>query len=507
MFNNNFRKIFFSMLLGVVLFTSCKNVQPTEYYNEAHRNQFHFSPIANWMNDPNGMVYFEGEYHLFYQYYPDSTVWGPMHWGHAISKDLIRWQHLPIALYPDSLGLIFSGSCVIDKNNTAGFGKNAMVAIFTHHHMALEKEGSSQFQHQSIAYSTDKGRTFTKYNGNPVIKNPGIKDFRDPKVIWDDERQQWVMVFAAYDKVLFYASKNLKIWTKTGEFGIENDTRLWECPDLFKIKVEETGEDKWVLITSIQKNAPNGGTATSYFVGDFNGNTFNGDSKKQKWLDYGKDNYAFVTWSNVPDSRILGLGWMSNWQYAQVVPTQKWRSAMTLPRSITLHKIADDFMIKSLPVKEIESIYKSEETLNETNIVSNVAVYKTENPYKLNFSFKKPKNGKINIRLSNQLNEEVIIGYATDSNRYFVNRINSGNSNFSNDFAGIHYAPCNYNDSLVNMQIYIDRASIEMFADSGKTTMTEIMFPKMPYNKIEILANTNEVYLLKGVITKLKKIW
>ena len=301
------------------------------YYTEEHRPQFHFTPEEKWMNDPNGMVYYDGEYHLFYQYYPEDIVWGPMHWGHAVSKDMVHWEHLPIALFPDSLGYIFSGSAVIDWNNTSGLGDPdsypetpPMIAIFTHHNMAGEKAGKIDYQYQSIAYSNDKGRTWTMYSGNPVVPNPGIKDFRDPKVIWHEASQQWVMVFAAYDKVRIYISPNLKDWTFTSEFGIPGDERLWECPDLFPMKVEETGETKWVLITSIQKDAPNGGTATGYFIGDFDGKTFTGDYKKQYWLDYGTDNYALVTWSDIPeeDGRRLAIGWMSNWQYAQEVPTE-----------------------------------------------------------------------------------------------------------------------------------------------------------------------------------------
>ena len=328
-------------------------------YHEDHRPQYHFSPAANWMNDPNGMVYYEGEYHLFYQYYPDSTVWGPMHWGHAVSPDMVSWEHLPIALYPDSLGYIFSGSAVIDWDNTSGLGDGEeppMIAIFTHHEMEGERNKTNTFQYQSIAYSNDRGRTFVKYDGNPVVSNPGIKDFRDPKVIWHEVSKKWIMVFSAYDKVRIYNSPNLIDWTFASEFGIPDDTRLWECPDLFPIKVEGTEEEKWVLITSIQKEGPNGGTATSYFVGDFDGSTFIGDHKNQKWLDYGTDNYAMVTWSDVPknDGRRLALGWMSNWQYAQKVPTDKWRSAMTLPRSLILHKTKDDYVLRSQPVKELK---------------------------------------------------------------------------------------------------------------------------------------------------------
>tara|TARA_R110002167_G_scaffold62963_1_gene177558 strand:+ start:2626 stop:3465 length:840 start_codon:yes stop_codon:yes gene_type:complete len=235
---------------------------------EPYRPHFHFTPEAHyWMNDPNGLVYHNGNYHLFYQYYPNSTVWGPMHWGHAISKDLLHWEHKPIALYPDSLGYIFSGSAVIDKNNTSGFGKDALVAIFTYHDLVKEKAGDIDFQTQGIAFSNDEGNTWTKYDQNPIIKNPGIKDFRDPKMFWNDEKSKWQMVLVAKDHVQFYESDNIKDWKKISEFRFKDNPPLgvWECPDLFKLKVEGSNEEKWVLIISHGKGAPNGGSGTRYF--------------------------------------------------------------------------------------------------------------------------------------------------------------------------------------------------------------------------------------------------
>ena len=315
------------VILAISLLFSCKNEPITKENKstkaekeivkskEPHRPTFHFTPPEKWMNDPNGMVYYEDEYHLFYQFYPDSTVWGPMHWGHAISSDMVTWEHLSIALYPDELGYIFSGSAVIDWKNTSGFGKDGeppMIAIFTHHEPEGAKKGTKTFQYQSIAYSNDKGRTWTKYAGNPVIPNPGIKDFRDPKVIWDDDSDQWVMVFAAWDHVKFYGSPNLKDWTHLSDFGKEWGTHagVWECPDLFPLIVKGKGEKKWVLLQSLNPGGPNGGSGTQYFIGDFDGKNFIIDGEfaenfKQDttvWLDYGRDNYAGVTWSDIPQS-------------------------------------------------------------------------------------------------------------------------------------------------------------------------------------------------------------
>jgi fructan beta-fructosidase len=301
-------------------------------YHEPYRPQVHFSPKTMWVNDPNGMVYYKGTYHLFFQHYPKATVWGPMHWGHAVSKDLIHWKQMPIALYPDKLGYIFSGSVVVDENNTSGFGtksKPAMVAIFTHHDPKGEKSGSSVFQNQSIAYSLDEGTTWTKYTGNPVLKNPGIKDFRDPKVFWYAAGNKWVMSLATKDRITFYSSPNLKDWKKESDFGqmLGAHGGVWECPDLFPLKLN--GKEYWVLLVSINPGGPNGGSATQYFVGHFDGKTFTPSSNQTKWIDYGPDNYAGVTWGNTGNRKIF-LGWMGNWFYANDVPTLKWRNAMTI---------------------------------------------------------------------------------------------------------------------------------------------------------------------------------
>lgn len=303
------------------------HAQPIKAMNEQYRPQVHFSSQKNWINDPNGMVYYKGVYHLFFQYNPYSSVWGPMHWGHATSKDLIHWQQQPIAIYPDSLGTIFSGSAVVDKNNTSGFGKKGqvpMVAIFTQHDTLGEKTGKNNFQNQSIAYSVDEGKTWIKYTGNPVIKNPGIRDFRDPKVMWFEPQKKWIMVLAARDIVSFYSSPDLKNWTKESDFG--NDMGAhgggWECPDLIELGYSDSNTGKvnrrWFLIVNLNPGAPNGGSGTQYFIGNFDGKTFTIDQKDTRWLDYGPDNYAGVTWSNTGKRKIL-IGWMTNWLWKSVV--------------------------------------------------------------------------------------------------------------------------------------------------------------------------------------------
>lgn len=485
-----------------------ESVTTSTYYQEQHRNQYHFSPEANWMNDPNGMVYHDGEYHLFYQYYPDSTVWGPMHWGHAVSSDLVHWDHLPVAIYPDTLGYIFSGSAVIDKNNTAGFGKDAMVAMYTYHNMEAERSGTSDtYQYQGIAYSTDKGRTFTKYVGNPVIPNPGIKDFRDPKVVWDETNKQWVMVLAAYDKAMFYVSNDLKSWRNSGEFGIDGDKRLWECPDLFPIKVKGSEEIRWVLVTSIQQEGPNGGTATSYFVGEWDGSSFIGSPDQQKWFDYGTDNYAAVTWSNAPvaEEEVVLIGWMSNWQYAQVVPTEKWRSAMTLSRKVSLHNENGKYMLRSSPVDQLASLEAASSDIESITIESSqsIPLVDKDGLYKIDLTFVKPKD-KFHLRLSNQQGNELLIGYDAQKAYFFIDRTKSGKVDFQEDFAGFHTAPSRYQAEEMRMTIYVDHAAVELFANEGRTVMTDIVFPVEPYDQLEVIGN---VKLIQGQVTSLQSIW
>ncbi len=504
-------KMCFIVLLSLLLACKAKvtndsKEQSDPKENDQHRPQFHFTPDSMWMNDPNGMVFYNGEYHLFYQYYPDSIVWGPMHWGHAVSPDLVRWHQLPVALYPDSLGYIFSGSVVIDKGNTSGLGKNGkdpMIAIFTHHNPELEKKGRTDFQYQSIAFSNDNGRTFTKYTGNPVIKNPGVRDFRDPKVFWHKPTNKWIMVLAVYDKVFFYASPNLISWSKTGSFGIPGDKRLWECPDLFPMNVEGSKEEKWVLITSIQQQAPNGGTATSYFIGNFDGNTFIGDPLNQKWLDYGTDNYAMVTWSNITDGRTLALGWMSNWQYAQQVPTVKWRSAMTLPRELRLVKEGDNYFLSTLPVRELALLEDAPQNVNDMNSNDDVVLYENIQIAKLNLSFLKKGTGTTFVRFSNDLGQYLDVGFDAVKNNYFVDRTHAGKASFNPDFAKKHFGQSQGIQDSVKMMMYIDHASVELFADEGLCTMTDIFFPDAPLNKATLIREEKRTPF-KATFSKIK---
>lgn len=497
-------------LLLFTLVSAKSFAQVPHIVSEPHRPAYHFTPPAHWMNDPNGMVYFDGEYHLFYQYYPDSTVWGPMHWGHAVSRDLTHWKHLPIALYPDSLGLIFSGSAVIDWNNTSGFGRDGkppMIAIYTQHLMAAEKAGRNNFQCQSIAYSHDRGRTWKKYAGNPVIPNPGIRDFRDPKVIWHEPSKQWIMVFAAADHVNFYGSPDLKNWKPLSEFGREWGVHsgVWECPDLFPIRVEASGVQKWVLTQSINPGSPNGGSGTQYFIGDFDGTRFTLDPAFAKdcpkgqgvWIDYGRDNYAGVTFSDIPasDGRRIAIGWMSNWDYAQVVPTKTWRSAMTIPRQFRLKNTEKGLRLCSEPVRELEKLRGPVVTVKNQTIRQSLDLSKkihfSPTVSELMFELEIPK-GEVpvaGIELSNAKGEVYRIGYNAATNQFFSDRTKSGDTRFSAQFAQkIHTCPRIASGTTVKVHLYFDRASCELFDDDGASVMTEIFFPGEDFMKMRMFA-------------------
>lgn len=476
---------------------------------ERHRPVYHFTPPAHWMNDPNGMVYYDNEYHLFYQYYPDSTVWGPMHWGHAISKDLVHWEHLPVALYPDSLGYIFSGSAVIDWNNSSGLGKEGkvpLVAIFTYHNAAAEKAGSVTYQNQGIAFSVDKGRTWKKYSGNPVLKNPGIKDFRDPKVSWNTEENKWIMTLAVSDHISFYSSPDLIHWRHESDFGKDRGAHggVWECPDLFSLPVDATGEEKWVLLVSINPGAPNGGSGTQYFVGDFDGKTFTDDNDSVLWIDHGRDNYAGVTWSDIPenDGRRIFLGWMSNWDYAQVVPTDKWRSAMTFPRTLSLKQTSEGLRLYSYPVREVKHLQHDPVQLSADKMkLSELDL--DSGAFDLQFTAADIDQG-FEIRLFSEEHDTLKVRYDTGGKQFTINRKGVGNPSFSDTFGKLQVAHWPSEEPVKNIRLLVDVASVELFVNEGRLAMTSTFFPSKVMNHIQITDASGKPVPVNGTVYGLK---
>ena len=528
----------FVLTIGIfTLLFSCKNTTDkkdnqvlngqeivTISNEELYRPNFHFTPKKGWMNDPNGMFFYNGYYHLYFQHYPDGTTWGPMHWGHAISTDLFNWKEQPIALYPDDLGYIFSGSVVVDYENTSGFGadgKIPIIAIFTSHDPKKEKTGEIDVENQSIAYSLDEGLTWTKYKDNPVLKNPGARDFRDPKVSWDKQRKRWTMVLAAGQEIQFYISKDLKSWNKLTSFGegIGNHGGVWECPDFFQLPVVGSSEKKWVLLVSINPGGPNTGSATQYFVGDFDGSnfvldeSFNRETDKEQgfWVDYGRDNYAGVTFSNVEnkDGGKLFMGWMSNWLYANEVPTENWRSAMTIARTLELIKSDNTYRITSNPVPELDE-FKIEKLKNSNVSIKGKTLLTTSKAVdftsvQINFKIENLIDGVYNFELTNSEGDSLRFGYDSSMNNYFVDRNNTGNTDFSNKFSDrIAIAPRTNTQKDWTGTIVLDKTSIELFFDNGQTVMTEIFFPKAPFESLYFQAPTKESKLEYIEINQLK---
>lgn len=451
-------------------------------YSETYRPLYHFTPKHGWMNDPNGMVYHNGEYHLFYQYNPYGSRWANMHWGHAVSKDLVSWEHLPFALSPDSLGAIFSGSAVIDKDNTAGFGNDAMIAIYT---------SAGKIQTQSITYSLDNGRTFTTYEANPVLSDLKYPDFRDPKVFWHNPEKQWIMTLATGQTITFYASRNLKEWSRLSEFGegIGAHGGVWECPDLFPLTYH--GKTKWVLLVSINPGGPNGGSATQYFIGDFDGKTFRPDDLPYPvWLDYGRDNYAGVTWSNIPnsDARTLFIGWMNNWDYANQIPPVNFRGAMTLPRELKLAHNGKHLVVVNPPAKEVNALRGTANKMDAFTVSKsqeiNDLMKDNKGAYEIEMDIRSGNASAFSFALANSKGERIVFGFDLEKGIFGVDRSKSGMTDFNANFASkISEAPLVKKDSY-NIRLFVDKSSVECFINGGELVQTNSVFPTEPYNAL-----------------------
>lgn len=522
-----------AIVFMLVVFVACKNNSKNKevaqetviipFDEEAYRPNFHFTPKKGWMNDPNGMFYYNGYYHLYFQHYPDSTVWGPMHWGHAVSTDMISWRELPIALYPGELGDIWSGSAVLDKNNSSGFasqeGQMPIVAMYTNA-KKTEIEDDPWLQTQGIAYSFDEGKTFTKYEGNPTLNNPGIPDFRDPKVNWDEANQRWIMVLAAGQEIKFYSSKDLKDWQFLSNFGegLGNHGGVWECPDFVQLPVKGSDEKKWVLFVSINPGAPNGGSGTQYFVGDFDGTEFTLDSNYNGelssnhtfWIDHGRDNYAGVMWSNIEtaEGAKYFIGWMSNWFYANEVPTHPWRSATTIAREMSLTKEGKTYRLVSKPVKELASYHGKKYKKESIKVNEKVKLIDAEKidltKTVINFSISDFKEAFTFI-LSNDVGDELSFGFKPDDNTFFIDRTKSGKTDFSEKFADrVTTASRTAMTDEFNASIVLDKTSIELFYDDGQTVMTEIFFPNRPYETLSVSSLENEFIINAIEIHELK---
>ena len=459
---------------------------------EMFRPVYHHTPAYGWMNDPNGMFYKDGVYHLYFQWNPYGSVWANMHWGHSTSTDLMHWNFEGSAIVPDAWGAIFSGSCVVDHNNTAGFGKDAVIAFYT----SAKASPWGDVQSQSMAYSLDNGKTFVKYEGNPILTS-SEKDFRDPKVFWYAPGKHWVMMLAVGQHMEIYSSVNLKEWKKESEFGAMQGAHggVWECPDLVEIPVEGTREKKWVLICNLNPGGPFGGSAAQYFVGSFDGKKFVNESPTQtKWMDWGKDNYATVTWNNAPDGRCIALGWMSNWQYANNVPTRQYRSANTLARDLTLYREGQELYLKSTPSSEVKKARGKKVSIpsfkvSEKHEMVNLFEEK-QGAYEVEIVIQNAGASKIAFCLLNDKGEKVSMYYDLNRKQFVMDRSESGTVDFSKDFPAVTVAPANV-DKELTLRLFVDRSSIEAFGEDGKFVMTNLVFPSQPYVKMCFEADKN----------------
>ena len=445
-------------------FTCWKNMQLSDTFDTANREKYrpvyHHTPAWGWMNDPNGMFYKDGVWHLYFQHNPYGSQWENMTWGHSTSTDLLHWTFQGAPIEADAWGTIFSGSAVVDHNNTSGFGKGAVVAMYT---------SAGENQTQSIAYSNDNGQTFTKYAGNPVLTS-NTPDYRDPHVFWNEDIKRWNMIMAEGQHMDIYSSADLKEWKLESQFGAEygNHGGVWECPDLMKMKVRGTDQYKWMLLCNINPGGPFGGSATQYFVGQFDGHKFTCESASEvtKWMDYGKDHYATVTFDNAPDGRRVAMAWMSNWQYANQVPTMQFRSANSVPRDLDLYEYEGQTYCGVTPSPELAAARPKKATKTLTDACEMVVTLK----------------GNATITLANDKGEQVVMTYDEKSRTFAMDRTKSGQKDFSDDFAALTVAPVH--GKMSQLRLFIDRSSIEAFDADGKMAMTNLVFPTKPYNKV-----------------------
>ena len=462
---------------GISTFSCWKNMSFSDTFDMKNREQYrpvyHHTPAYGWMNDPNGMFYKDGVWNLYFQHNPYGSQWENMTWGHSTSTDLVHWKFQGDPVQPDALGTVFSGSAVVDKENTSGFGKGAVIALYT---------SAGESQTQSMVYSTDNGKTFTKYEGNPVITS-NVPDFRDPHMFWNEDIKKWNMILAAGQHMEIYSSDNLKDWKLESSFGEEygNHGGVWECPDLMKMKVRGTDKEKWMLICNINPGGPFGGSATQYFIGDFDGHKFTCESKPEvtKWMDYGKDHYATVTFDNAPEGRRVAIAWMSNWQYANQVPTLQYRSGNSIPRDLDLFEYKGETYCSVVPSPEMTAARSKKATKSLSESCEMVVNLK----------------GNATITLSNDKGEKVVMLYDAKAETFSMDRTKSGKVDFSNDFAATTKAPTY--GKISQLRIFIDKSSIEAFDAEGKMAMTNLVFPTKPYNKVTVKGGKYQVYHIK----------
>ena len=459
---------------------------PRQEYQEPLRPRFHFTPPRNFMNDPNGLVYYKGEYHLFYQHNPFGEVWGHMSWGHAVSRDMLHWEHLPVALREENGVMIFSGSAVVDRDNSSGFcqadgsDRSCLVAIYTGH--------GHDRQTQNVAFSNDRGRTWTKYAGNPVI-DLHLKDFRDPKVIWHEGTRRWIMVTVLADqhKVRLFGSRDLKKWETLSDFGPAGATGgVWECPDLFALPVDDDPSNvRWVLDVDINPGGVAGGSGGQYFIGAFDGARFVNDNPPDRtlWVEHGKDFYATTSFDGIPpaDGRRIWMAWISNWLYANEEPTVTWRGAQSVPRQLALRRLPDGIRLVQAPIAELK-------TLRATSAPSTITTAAPlPGSVDIEIDLTRGEWREAGIRISNAGGESAVVGVSANPLELFVDRRTSRSTPFHKEYPGRHAGPVRWRNGSIALRVLFDRSVIEVFANDGESIVTDRVYPTQPFDRIELL--------------------
>ncbi len=509
------------LVVAVAVTGSTFAAEPRALYSEPHRPQLHFSPAEHWMNDPNGPIWVDGIYHLFFQYHPHSTVWGPMHWGHATSRDLLHWTEQQIAIAPTRDGMAFSGSVVLDRHNTSGFGsmrRPAMVAIFTTHDERAKQAGKMGFETQSLAFSTDGGSRWQVYDGNPVLRQPDSQDFRDPFVFWHDDTARWVGILTAGEHLQIHSSADLKSWKHESDLVLPRSAGagVWECPGLVRLGRSADSRRRWLLLASVVDGGPNGGSATRYFLGKFDGHRFVPDAMSRttpRWVDWGRDNYAGTLWANLPadDDRTLFIGWMSNWRYAQQLPTERWRSAMTLPRELRVARDERGDVLASSPIRELATLRRRTQPIATARIAGTRNLSAEAGVrgglYDLELRVRARAAASFTLRFENGSGESLRLLVDREQRRYVLDRARTGNVGFSPGFADRQIAPmAQETDTSFSLRVLLDHSAAEFFLDGGRTVLTTVFFPTTPLDSVHLDAQVG-VVLERGSISELASIW
>lgn len=535
---NRFRNLILLFLTSAIVCWGCEGQIPEESayqadqinqhleaevtFSEPYRSQFHYTPRINWMNDPNGLVYYRGVYHLFHQYNPFGNRWGFMSWGHATSTDLVHWEHKPVAIPygKEQEEGIFSGSAVVDHQNTSGFGDGEnppIVAIYTSHYTL---EDGSTDQAQSLAYSLDGGETFTKYDSNPVLEFDD-PDFRDPNVSWNEEMGKWLMVLAlpTQHKVQFYASDDLKEWEYLSDFGPAGATGgVWECPDFFQLPVKGDSENKkWVLHVDMNPGSIAGGSGSQYFVGEWDGTSFIPDETFMEtaphWVDYGTDFYAAISWNNIPeeDGRQLWVGWMNNWNYANDIPTDPWRSAMSIPRSVHLESDGNSYRLTQKPVENLQQLRQDSVAIDNIELndewIDLTQQGISGKAYEMRVEINPGDAETVGLSVREGKNQQTWIGYDSENESIYVDRRNSGESDFYEGFETRNDAPVELIDGKVELHIYVDGSSVEVFVNDGARVLTHRIFPDSESIGVSAFAEGGSAAITNLKFWPLESIW